>query len=404
MLLALMQVAATNAQIRGYVDEEIESRQLNKRRGRGGEKDKDKNQMDTKDKTPFVRKNDNNNPTDRNGGRLRPTSNNVNKRMGGGGGRGGGGGMGMGGMGGMGGMSRSREDDDYVVIPPDDDFITIPFLQKVRISVTNLARQQPLSAFFVMAHNAQATPLYSVGLPATPALASLAETGDPQELVNFYSQNAFRGVDRSSIAIEGYPDMRLQGLGETITFDVVISERYPLISFAAMPTNTNDAIVGLSGVEFLEIRTTLLAPAYDAGTEVNNELCAYIPGPACSPESGNLRATEGAEGVVRRHISMLPVASWADPLQLFLFLSQHFFQVYIHPGISGESQNRIHDNNSTTITVVPTDLNPAIYDWRNPMIRVEAILLPAVPDDDFVPFDDFLIIGDDFTQVDNSGF
>ena len=62
-----------------------------------------------------------------------------------------------------------------------------------------------------------------------------------------------------------------------------------------------------------------MASTYDAGSEVNNESCAYIPGPPCSPTSGNARATVGAEGFIT-----------------------------IHGGIKGGS-----------------DLNPAHLDWRD---------------------------------------
>ena len=65
-----------------------------------------------------------------------------------------------------------------------------------------------------------------------------------------------------------------------------------------------------------------LIPAYDAGSEADNELCAYRPGPPCG--SVGVRATEGVEGFV-----------------------------HIHAGIHGGG-----------------DLNPATYDWRNPVAKV----------------------------------
>ena len=46
---------------------------------------------------------------------------------------------------------------------------------------------------------------------------------------------------------------------------------------------------------------------------------------------------------------------------LFLRLP-HIQQVYISPGISGVS---MEDSSMST------DLNPAVYDWRNPMVKVE---------------------------------
>ena len=146
-----------------------------------------------------------------------------------------------------------------------------------------------------MAHNELALPLYELGEKATEAMGTLAETGIADDLVILYTQFATQGVNRDSVSIQSFAP---QQLGETLTFEVEINPLYPLVSFASMLVNTNDAFVGVSGLRLTEA-VTLLAPAYDAGTEWNNELCSYIPGPACNMTSGNLRSTENAEGVVR---------------------------------------------------------------------------------------------------------
>ena len=62
--------------------------------------------------------------------------------------------------------------------------------------------------------------------------------------------------------------------------------------------------------------------AYDAGSEANNEICAFIPGPSCGIFF--VRDPEGAEGYV-----------------------------HIHAGIHGIG-----------------DLSPAQFDWRNPGAKI----------------------------------
>ncbi|CAN0255318.1 unnamed protein product [Laminaria digitata] len=64
-------------------------------------------------------------------------------------------------------------------------------------------------------------------------------------------------------------------------------------------------------------------PAFDAGTESNNELCSHMPGPACSATSGNAQDAPG-EGFI-----------------------------HVHRGIHGEA-----------------DITTRVYDWRNPVAEV----------------------------------
>ncbi|CAN0593867.1 unnamed protein product, partial [Laminaria digitata] len=71
------------------------------------------------------------------------------------------------------------------------------------------------------------------------------------------------------------------------------------IPIASVSVNTNDAFVGIDAVPLSKkYSATLYPPAYDAGTEENNELCSHIPGPACDATSGNAEAGPG-EGRVQ---------------------------------------------------------------------------------------------------------
>ena len=95
------------------------------------------------------------------------------------------------------------------------------------------------------------------------------------------------------------------------------------MSLVGMLANTNDAFYALQGVAGPSAgAVTYYAVAWDAGSEANNEVCQFVPGPAC--QHFFVRATEGAEGFV-----------------------------YVHSGIHGVG-----------------DLVPALHDWRNPVAKI----------------------------------
>lgn len=307
--LALLFLLGTSSEARNTRGGGRESRAHNTRGGREADRPADarrggdpKPQAATDTYVPPAEEHSSN----RNNGR---NNRNRNRRSMNGGG--GGGGMSYGG----GNSGRSKDNDDCYT---------------VRIKVTNLARGQPLSEFYVHAHNELSFPLYSLGEPATAAFQTLAEEGNARDLVQYYHENN-RGVFTDSIRIEG--GSQPLEFGEDLLFRVEVKEEYPYVSFAAMAINTNDAFIGVAGMRVdMGTRLTVFVPGYDAGTEMNNELCEFIPGPACNGATGNLGTGEG-EGVV-----------------------------YIHPGISGMTED-----------MTPSDLSPAMYDWRNPMVKIEVM-------------------------------
>ena len=70
-----------------------------------------------------------------------------------------------------------------------------------------------------------------------------------------------------------------------------------------MLVNTNDAFVALRNVRIPRQGETVsfLEPAWDAGTEDNNEDCVYIPGPACASVPDNKADDNEGEGFVFTH-------------------------------------------------------------------------------------------------------
>ena len=92
---------------------------------------------------------------------------------------------------------------------------------------------------------------------------------------------------------------------------------------------TNDTFFAANGVTVPPQGTvTVRAPGYDAGSEPNDELCDNIPGPVCGGEGNSPDA--GGEGFV-----------------------------HITAGIQGIG-----------------DLEPADYDWRNPVADIVIRALP----------------------------
>lgn len=179
-----------------------------------------------------------------------------------------------------------------------------------RITITNATAGQVITPPLVVLHRAGFS-LFSVGDTASPGLVTLAETGNNSEL-NAEVSGA-HGVFSTLAATDVIP------FGHSASFTFSAPNRAHL-SLAGMLATTNDGFAGLKDVALPKREAHYYAYAYDAGSELNNESCAYVPGPPCPPDSGNLRTDHG-EG----------------------FIS-------IHNGIHGGS-----------------DLNPKQLDWRGPV-------------------------------------
>ena len=192
------------------------------------------------------------------------------------------------------------------------------------VTVTNLTRGQQFTPILVASHKAGVR-LFELGSPATPQLKTLAEEGNIAPL---------------TALLLGNPDVRdvvnsggLLNPGQSVTQRVSTRGSFDNVSVAAMLIPTNDGFFAVNDREGPngedsngEDSLTVFSPAYDAGTERNDETCASIPGPffvECGGPGGG-GAPGGGEGYV-----------------------------HIHAGIHGIG-----------------DLDPAIRDWRNPVARI----------------------------------
>ncbi|WP_028885840.1 spondin domain-containing protein [Teredinibacter turnerae] len=183
-----------------------------------------------------------------------------------------------------------------------------------KITITNITKHQSFTPFIVASHK-PAVHFFSLGEPASEAIANIAEGGDTSLLAEQLSNS--RGV--SDIAkSEG-----LLAAGSSVEITIAAAAGVRTLSLAAMLLPTNDTFVALDAVALPTQRAqTYLAYAYDAGSETNSETCATIPGPLCggipfSPE-------DSGEGFV-----------------------------HVAAGISGSG-----------------DIDAAQYDWRGPVAKV----------------------------------
>lgn len=187
------------------------------------------------------------------------------------------------------------------------------------VTITNITKGQTFSPSVVVVHPRNQE-LFSLGEPASEALAILAEEGNGVPLQeDALSKGAF------------FADITdgLLNPGESVTIRVSSNRQFNRISVVAMLVTTNDGFWAINGepLPFTPYfkksshSKEFLANVFDSGTEANTEDCDHIPIP-CG--SFGVRMTEGAEGFV-----------------------------HVHSGFHGIG-----------------DLDQATYDWRNPAARI----------------------------------
>lgn len=183
------------------------------------------------------------------------------------------------------------------------------------VTVTNATYGQRLTPLLLVTHEPSVR-LFDLGAPASPGLATLAEEGNVGPL-----REVLDAEPRVNATAAG---AGLTDAGATTTFTIVGLPNRHRLSLAAMLIPTNDAFVALDSVELPYVGSvTYVAHAYDAGSEINNELCASIPGPGfpeCGGPGGGGKAGNG-EGFVHVHRGIHGVGdlhpadrAWSNPV------------------------------------------------------------------------------------------
>lgn len=174
--------------------------------------------------------------------------------------------------------------------------------QTYKITITNITNNQPLSPAGFVIHTPGYTP-WEAGATASSELEMLAEGGDATAFLN--------EADASSTVLDAATGNRVIGPGGSDSVKFVIKSNADLhISFATMLVNTNDAFTGISSASIADLSVdesvTFVTRAYDAGTEVNSETAATVPGPAAGSEGYNPERND--RGFVTVHVGVVTTA------------------------------------------------------------------------------------------------
>ena len=184
------------------------------------------------------------------------------------------------------------------------------------VTVTNLTGKQQFTPLLLVTHRPEVA-LFTLGQPASAELATLAEEGNVAPL-----RALLQGNPHVTATAAGNS---LLNPGRSVTFQIQANPGRDRLSLAAMLIPTNDAFMALNGVALPQGShvATMRAVAYDAGSEVNDELCTSIPGPMfieCGGSGGGARVG-GGEGFVHVHRGMHGIGSfrpsdrdWRNPV------------------------------------------------------------------------------------------
>ena len=201
--------------------------------------------------------------------------------------------------------------------------------RRYEVTITNITKGQTFTPLLVATHTNDVQ-LFQVGAAASPALETLAESGDTMP-----ATDELLAAGRAVGTVETIPG--LLGPGQSVSVVVQAPKRARRLSVAAMLIPTNDTFVALNSVPLPRKTRVFDAPAYDAGTEANDQNCTNIPGPRCQG-AGSSAPADGDEG--------------------FIHIGNGFHELGTGQGPDGEV------------------LGPFTYDWRNPVARVAVRRLP----------------------------
>jgi hypothetical protein len=160
---------------------------------------------------------------------------------------------------------------------------------------------QPLSPPLFVVHTGRVH-VWQVGQIATHVVAAIAEDANNAPAVSAYT--GFPGVATAFTGAGGpIPS------GSSHTYVVSTRGRFDRLSVVTMLVNTNDGFTGLDSLRVRGHGATLETVAYDSGSEKDNQLKAFIPGPCCGHPF--VRDPEGAP--IHLHAGIQPGVGDLDP-------------------------------------------------------------------------------------------
>ena len=205
--------------------------------------------------------------------------------------------------------------------------------QTIDVNITNLTQGMHFTPLLVSAHSADST-LFTAGETATSALQSMAEGGDIAPLVAASAAGAVNAENPAQ-------GLLAPAMG-TMVSDLDTGSN-GLLSIVAMVLPTNDGFVGLDSwpIPSDAGTYTIYLNAYDAGSEVNDELLNTETGGA---QDGIPGAPGGDSGTGGTGVTSVESNN----------------AIHIHRGNLGD----------TSLTGGVSDLDSRIHRWLNPVAKV----------------------------------
>jgi len=200
------------------------------------------------------------------------------------------------------------------------------------IKLVNLTHSIAFTPILVAAHDQQ-TSLFHLGEKATVALQKMAEGGNTADLKEIIKAASGESFDLTSAPT----------LAGATSSGSLNTHANTYLSLTAMMLPSNDGFVGLDSWKIpTEAGTyTIMLNAYDAGTEVNDEIIngEGAPGVAGIPADPSGHGGTGATGTSSNESND---------------------SVHIHPGNVGD----------TDATGGISDLNSTVHRWLNPVAKL----------------------------------
>jgi hypothetical protein len=196
--------------------------------------------------------------------------------------------------------------------------------QQIHVTITNLTSGQVITPIAAASTQSGVT-IFHLGQPASVALEKVAEAGDTSDLRASLMANA-KVLDVQAAGAPLPP-------GQSVTLTLKANPNFDHLVLAAMLVPTNDGFIALNGVDLGPLfrapstgpqmtRMVFDSPGYDAGTELDDELCSNVPGPpdVCTGQGFNA-SRAGAPNFVFIHagirgIGDVPASAhdWKNPV------------------------------------------------------------------------------------------
>lgn len=261
---------------------------------------------------------------------------------------------------------------------------SIVMAQTIDIKITNLTHAQHFTPRLVIAHD-KTVDAFEPGVEATTALAWLAEGGVIDDAQNAASAgNNFEAMlgpvdtDNTSNTWHRFGGLVQPSMSVSYPFDTMDK---PYLSILTMLIPTNDAFAGLDSIKIpTEPGTyTYMLNAYDAGTELNDELNSTRTD-IVEQTTGNALGGYGVPGVAGVGASPVPLGVGGTGVAVKVgFAEDGTTAIGANEVVDGtDGPVHIHRNvlGDTSLTDGASDLQSTQHRWLNPVARV-TITIPA---------------------------